>query len=183
MNGQVKIVDVKVAFKPKHWQNEYNHNKKHIVPHYGSISSKDIFFLREHSNVKKICEIGTGSGRSTKALSKWGAEVHTIDQYDHQAEYNQKNAKFYFMHSNHFWKTHNKSGFNLYFIDATINLIDAKEIFKRATDNFKIIFHDYKGEDKGVHNHKMMIQYLFDKCHTEESTGGGCCSLIECEKL
>ena len=87
MNGQVKIVDVKVAFKPKHWQNEYNHNKKHIVPHYGSISSKDIFFLREHSNVKKICEIGTGSGRSTKALSKWGAEVHTIDQYDHQAEY------------------------------------------------------------------------------------------------
>ena len=176
---------LKVEFKSKHWLDGYNHNKEHITPVWGSISSLDKKFLIKHSNVKKICEIGTGSGKSTKALGTYNAEIHTIDMFDHGAELIPKTAKFYFMHSTHFWKTYNVSGFNLYFIDANIRLVDAKEIFERATDNFKIIFHDYRDEDKGVKNHRMMIRYLFDKCHTEESTGGcgKCCSLIECEKI
>ena len=144
-----------MAFKSEHWLDGYNHNKEHITPTWGSISSLDKKFLITHSNVKKICEIGTGSGRSTKALGTHNAEIHTIDQYDHGAELIPKTAKFYFMHSHHFWKTYNISDFNLYFIDANIKLLDAQEIFKRATDNFKIIFHDYRHNLKGVKNHKI----------------------------
>jgi hypothetical protein len=173
-----------VDFKPKHWQNGYDHPKKLYTenPNYGAIGDRDKIFLEKYSNVKKICEIGTGTGKSTKALSKYGAEVHTIDMYDHLAKL-PKNTNFYFMHSHHFWKTHSVSGFNLYFIDAGIKLVDAEEIFKRATNNFKIIFHDYYLKDKGVHNHKLMVKYLFDKCHITETLGGKICSLLECEKL
>ena len=153
MNGQVKIVGSKVAFKPKHWQNEYNHNKKHIVPHYGSIGRLDQEFLIKHSNVKKICEIGTGSGRSTKALGTHNAEIHTIDQYDHGAKLIPKSAKFYFMHSQHFWKTYNISGFNLYFIDASIKLVDAEEIFKRSK---KKCVHDQNTHPDYIISHDLL---------------------------
>ena len=142
------------------------------------VSDEDYDFLLLHNNVNKVLEIGTG--KSTKALAKSGAEVHTVDRVYRHIDCT---ADQYIMESKDFWETTEVSGFDLYFIDASIGTGDAENIFKRASNKFKIIFHDYRRYDKGVHNHKMMLKYLFDKCHTDESTGGECCSLIECEKL
>jgi|TARA_B100000073_G_scaffold337347_1_gene333139 hypothetical protein len=142
------------------------------------VSDEDFDFLLLHNNVSKVLEIGTG--KSTRALVQSGAEVHTIDRVYRPLDFQ---AEQYIMESKEFWETFPYRGFDLYFIDASIGTGDAEEIFKRASNKFKIIFHDYRRYDKGVHNHKIMIKYLFDKCHIDESTGGECCSLLECEKL
>lgn len=157
--------------------------KRKVTLDYGSISSQDYDFLVEHSNVNKICEIGTGSGNSTQALSSRGAEVHTVDRYDHDPEFNEPVTR-YIMHSSQFWETTEIKDFDLYFIDAQLGTGDVEYIFKRATDNFKIIYHDFMYGNKGILNHEIVLKYMFDKCHTEFTPRGGShCAMLECEKL
>lgn len=148
-----------------------------------SISHEDYDFLVEHSNVNKICEIGTGCGYSTQALSSRGAEVHTVDQFDHSPTWKVAVAR-YVMHSKRFWEKHDVRDFDLYFIDGTLGTGDVEYMFERASDQFKIIYHDYMYFDKGVQNHKIVLKYMFDKCHTEFTPRGGShCAMLECEKL
>ena len=148
-----------------------------------SISDKDYKFLTEHSDVNKICEIGTGSGYSTQALSCNGAEVHTVDQYDHDPEFNEPVTR-YIMHSKQFWESTEVSNFDLYFIDASLGWGDVEYIFERAADNFKIIYHDFMYNDKGVQNHKLVLKYMSVMCHTHFTPRGGThCAMLECEKL
>ena len=148
------------------------------------ISDSDYSFLEKHNNVDKILEIGTG--RSTMALMTGGAEIHTIDRDYHS---NMIDARQYHMESEVFWQAYDINGFDLFFIDGSIGIGDIEEIYDRANDKFKVIFHDYneggthKNFDKGVHNYNIMIRYVHDKCHTEFETGGTHCALLECEKI
>ena len=147
------------------------------------ISGYDYEFLTKHCDVTRILEIGTG--KSTEALKTNGAEIHTIDRTYRPVD----GVEQYIMESEEFWKTHDITGFDLFFIDASIGTGDVEEIYSRANDKFKIIFHDYNeggdhiNHDKGVHNYNLVIRYVLDKCHTEFETGGTHCALLECEKI
>lgn len=146
------------------------------------ISGSDYKFLSIHNNVKKICEIGTGTGKSTRALSSNGAIIYTMDQHDHNPIFKEK-VHHYNIHSRDFWLNYNIKDFDLYFIDATIKHVDAVEIFKRASKIFKIIYHDYIDYEKGVRNNEIILKYIHDKCHTEFALGGSHCAMLECEKF
>ena len=146
------------------------------------ISGSDYKFLSIHNNVKKICEIGTGTGKSTRALSSNGAVVYTMDQHDHNPIFKEK-VHHYNIHSRDFWLNYDIKDFDLYFIDATIGYPDAVEIFKRASKIFKIIYHDYIDYEKGVSNNEIVLKYIHDKCHTEFALGGSHCAMLECEKF
>ena len=149
----------------------------------GMISGYDYEFLQKHCDVTRILEIGTG--KSTEALKTNGAEIHTIDRTYRPVD----GVVQYIMESELFWKTHDVSGFDLFFIDANIGTGDVEEIYDRANDKFKIIFHDYNeggnhiNHDKGVYNYNLVMRYVLDKCHTEFETGGTHCALLECEKI
>lgn len=148
------------------------------------ISDQDYEFLQKHSNVKRVLEIGTG--KSTEALKTNGAEIYTIDRTPRNTV---DGVNEYVMESEEFWRTYDHRDFDLYFVDGNIGIGDVEEIFERASDYFKVIFHDYneggthRNHDKGVHNYKLVLQYVFEKCHTEFETGGTHCALLECEKL
>ncbi len=147
------------------------------------ISGKDYNFLSIHNNVKKICEIGTGTGKSTRALSSNGAIVYTMDQNNHNPIFKEK-VHHYNIHSRDFWLKYDIKDFNLYFIDATIGYPDAVEIFKRASKIFKIIYHDYINYEKGVTNNEIILKYIHDKCYPIGFTlGGSHCAMLECEKF
>ena len=136
------------------------------------ISGYDYEFLQKHCDVTRILEIGTG--KSTEALKTNGAEIHTIDRTYRPVD----GVEQYIMESEEFWKTHDITGFDLFFIDANIGTGDVEEIYSRANDKFKVIFHDYNeggnhmNHDKGVHNYNLVLRYVLDKCHTEFETGG-----------
>ena len=150
------------------------------------ISGYDYEYLQKHCDVNRVLEIGTG--KSTEALKTNGAEIHTIDR-NYRVYID--GVKQYIMESEEFWKTHDITGFDLFFIDANIGTGDVEEIYSRANDKFKIIFHDYNehvdwfhvNRDKGVHNYNLVLRYVHDKCHTEFETGGTHCALLECEKI
>ena len=148
------------------------------------ISGYDYEYLQKHCDVNRVLEIGTG--KSTEALKTNGAEIHTIDR-NYRVYID--GVKQYIMESEEFWKTHDVSGFDLFFIDANIGTGDVEEIYSRANNKFKIIFHDYNeggdhiNHDKGVHNYNLVMRYVLDKCHTEFETGGTHCALLECEKM
>ena len=148
------------------------------------ISGKDYNFLSIHNNVKKICEIGTGTGKSTRALSSNGAIVYTMDQNNHNPIFKEK-VHHYNIHSRDFWLYfYDIKDFDLYFIDATIKYPDAIEIFKRASKIFKIIYHDYIDYEKGVSNNEIVLKYIHDKCYPIGFTlGGSHCAMLECEKF
>ena len=78
------------------------------------ISGSDYKFLSIHNNVKKICEIGTGTGKSTRALSSNGAIVYTMDQNNHNPIFKEK-VHHYNIHSRDFWLKYDIKDFNLYF--------------------------------------------------------------------
>ena len=150
------------------------------------ISGYDYEFLQKHSYAKRILEIGTGE--STEALKTGGAEIYTIDRTHRPVD----GVNQYVMESEEFWKACDATGFDVYFIDANIGIGDVEEIFNRASNKFKVIFHDYTqyknvmhiNHDKGVHNYNLVLRYVYDKCHTEDlQTGGTHCALLECEKL
>ena len=148
------------------------------------ISGYDYDFLEEHSDAKRILEIGTG--KSTEALKKGGAEIYTVDRTLRLVD----GVNQYVMESEEFWKACDATGFDLYFIDANIGTGDVEEIFNRASNKFKVIFHDYTesgthiNHDKGVHNYELVLRYVYDKCHTEDLILGGThCALMECEKI
>jgi len=154
--------------------------------HYGErmISDYDYEYLVKHCDVTRILEIGTG--KSTEALRTNDAEVHTVDRIYRPVE---EFVHQYVMESEEFWKTHDVSGFDLFFIDGSIGTGDVEEIYNRANDKFKVIFHDYNeggnhiNHDKGVHNYNLVMRHVLDKCHTEFETGGTHCALLQCEKI
>lgn len=148
------------------------------------ISVEDYTFLSIHNNVKKICEIGTGTGKSTRALSGNGAIVYTMDQNNHNPIF-KENVHHYNIHSRDFWLYfYDIKDFDLYFIDATIKYPDAVEIFKRASKIFKIIYHDYIDYEKGVRNNEIILKYIHDKCYPIGfRLGGSHCAMLECEKF
>ena len=147
------------------------------------ISDSDYEFLQKHSDVKKVLEIGTG--KSTEALKLNNAEIHTIDRTYREVD----GVEQYIMESEEFWEMFDITGFDLYFVDGSIGIGDVEEIYDRANNKFKVIFHDYNeggnhvNFDKGVHNYKLVLKYVHDKCHTEFETGGTHCALLECEKI
>ena len=147
------------------------------------ISDSDYEFLQKHSDVKKVLEIGTG--KSTEALKSNNAEIHTIDRTYREVD----GVEQYIMESEEFWEMFDIRGFDLYFVDGNIGIGDVEEIYDRANDKFKVIFHDYNEDgnhvnfDKDVHNYKLVLKYVHDKCHTEFETGGTHCALLECEKI
>lgn len=147
------------------------------------ISGHDYEYLVKHCDVERILEIGTG--KSTEALKTNGAEIHTIDRIYRPVD----GVKQYIMESEEFWKTYDIAGFDLFFIDASIGTGDVEEIYNRANNKFKVIFHDYNegsdhiNHDKGVHNYNLVMRHVLDKCHTEFETGGTHCALLQCEKI
>lgn len=156
---------------------------KEIYIGHGSVSRKDHEFLTSVSNVKKILEIGTGSGYSTTALSKHGAVVHTVDEFWHNPQFNEP-VHFYNIPSEVFWQRSDERDFDLYFVDARLGPGDVEELYARASNQFMVVWHDYKQYDKGWYNHKLMIRYVFERCHTTDiKIYGSACGMFECEKL
>ena len=156
------------------------------------ISDDDfIFLVYESRNARTILEIGTGTGKSTAALSTNGSLIMTIDRNDIFTFKGLKYAKRHIMESKDFWYNPHMQYNLLYdfvFIDASIGLGDCEEILKRTTDNFSVAFHDYlpgnknKNENKGEYNMKCFKEAALENYNITQRTGGSHCAILDLNK-
>lgn len=144
------------------------------------ISDDDFkFLLLESCDAQKILEIGTGTGKSTCALAANGSEVWTVDRNDIYEYYGMNNVHRYKMESEQFWNELNEYDFDLVFVDGDIGWGDCEEILARTKENYKIIFHDYVGSEKGVRNINTFTALIMPEYEFEIRSGGSHCGLME----